>query len=251
MTKKIAIMQPYLFPYIGYWQLLNAVDEFVVYDDVNYIKKGWINRNNILLDTHSHLLTLSLLHASQNKLINEIEILDDGKNKEHFLHIIENSYKKAPYFNEVQPLLEQIILNSENNIAKYIYFSLLKISEYLEIKSKLLVSSNIEKNNALKGDDKIAHICQILNANIYINPIGGMDIYHEEKFTGKNMQLYFIETDFSKIKYTQFRNEHIKGLSIIDVMMFNSVSEIKEMLEAYNLISKNIISDKKDCSCLK
>ena len=133
MTKKIAIMQPYFLPYLGYWQLMNAVDEYVIYDDVNYINKGWINRNNILLNDNTFLLTLSLVKASQNKLIKEIDILDDGKNKQHFFSIIEHAYKKAPFFHQVYPILKKIILSPEKNLVKYIAFSFSEICNYLKI----------------------------------------------------------------------------------------------------------------------
>lgn len=238
MTKKIAIMQPYFFPYLGYWQLMNAVDEYVIYDDVNYINKGWINRNNILLNDNTFLLTLSLVKASQNKLIKEIDILDDGKNKQHFFSIIEHAYKKAPFFHQVYPILKKIILNPEKNLVKYIAFSFSEICNYLKITTNFLVSSDIPKNNLLKGDDKILDICKTLNAKIYINPIGGMDIYHQYKFDNNNIKLYFIKTNFEHTKYKQFKNEFIPSLSIIDVMMFNSPEQIKQMLNEYELISK-------------
>ena len=81
----VAIMQPYLFPYIGYWQLIHAVDTFVIFDDVNYIKKGYINRNNILVNGQKQTFTLELMSASQNKLINDIDI---GNNIEKVMESI-------------------------------------------------------------------------------------------------------------------------------------------------------------------
>ena len=230
-------MQPYFFPYLGYWQLMNAVDEFVVYDDVNYINRGWINRNNILLNNNPYLLTLSLVKASQNKLIKDIDIVADGKNKQHFLSAIAQAYKKAPFFQQVYPILQQIILNPENNLVNYITFSFSEICKYLQIATPLLISSTINKNNLLKGDDKIVDICKNLNANIYINPIGGIDIYHQDKFDKNNIELYFIKPNLEQTKYKQFKNQFIPSLSIIDVMMFNSPEQIKQMLDKYELIT--------------
>lgn len=228
---KVAIMQPYLFPYIGYWQLISAVDMFVIYDDVNFIKKGYINRNNILVNKKPYRFTLELLGASQNKLINEIEI---GINGGKILKTIEMAYKKAPFFKNVFPVIEEILNQEEKNLAKFIGYSLIKISKFLGIDKKFIYSSGIEKNYTLKGQDKIIDICKRLNAKIYINPIGGQELYSKEIFKANNIDLFFLKPII--VEYKQFDNEFIPYLSIIDVMMFNSVNEIKNMLKSYELI---------------
>lgn len=228
---KVAIMQPYLFPYIGYWQLISAVDMFVIYDDVNFIKKGYINRNNILVNKKPYCFTLELLGASQNKLINEIEI---GINRGKILKTIEMAYKKAPFFKNVFPIIEEILNQEEKNLAKFIGYSLIKISKFLGIDKKFIYSSGIEKNYTLKGQDKIIDICKRLNTKIYINPIGGQELYSKEIFKANNIDLFFLKPII--VEYKQFDNEFIPYLSIIDVMMFNSVNEIKNMLKSYELI---------------
>lgn len=227
----VAIMQPYLFPYIGYWQLINAVDTFVIYDDVNYINKGYINRNSIIVNGKSQQFTLELIGASQNKLINEIEV---GNNSKKLLKTIEMSYKKAPYFDIVFPAIEDVLSQKENNLAKFIGYSIQKISNYLEISTKFIYSSDIEKDNSLKAQDKILDICQKLNAINYINAIGGQELYDKEKFQAENIKLNFLETKTTE--YKQFKNEFIPYLSIIDVMMFSNRDEIKSMLREYKLI---------------
>ena len=235
-------MQPYLFPYIGYWQLINAVDEFVVYDDVNYISRGWINRNNILFDGKAKMVTLALAKASINKRINEIDIASELGTKEAFLRTIAGAYRKAPFYGDVFPLLEKVILNPENNIAKYILTSIETICSYLEISTKILVSSEIPKDNSLRGDDKIVRICEILGAQTYINPSGGVEIYHESKFRKKNIELFFIQPDLKQIHYTQFAETFTNGLSIIDVLMFNSSNDILEkIIPCYRLMTKDAL----------
>ena len=239
---KLAIMQPYLFPYIGYWQLISAVDTFVVYDDVNFITRGWINRNNILFDGKAKMITLALSKASINKLINEIDIADHLGTKEAFLKTVCTAYRKAPFFQEVFLLLEKVILNPEKNLSKYILTSLETICAYLGIQTKFIVSSDIPKNNTLRGDDKIVHICEILGAQTYINPSGGVELYHESKFLEKKMELFFILPDLHKIKYTQFGVSFFKGLSIIDILMFNSSNNIREnIIPCYQLIKKDVL----------
>ena len=224
-------MQPYFLPYIGYFQLIKAGDKFVVYDDVNFIKRGWINRNNILVNGKAQLFTISLNRASQNRLINEIEIGDDFQN---FLRTIEMAYKKAPYFDEVYELLQHIIGYPDKNVANFIANSLQKISCYLQLNTEFLMSSSIEKNNSNHGQIKIMEICQVLGANIYINPIGGQELYDRTYFGEKSIQLYFINSMFTP--YKQFKNEFVAGLSMLDILMFNSKEVINEMLDNYKLI---------------
>jgi len=228
---KIAIMQPYLFPYIAYWQLIKAVDKFIIYDDINFINKGYINRNNILVNDKSYQFTLELIGASQNKLINEIQI---GKNSNKILKSIEYNYKKAPYFKNAFPLLEDIFNQKEKNLAKFIGYSLKKISNYFEIDTSFVYSSEIEKNSNLKNQDKIIDICEKLNAKEYINLIGGRELYKKEEFISRNIELSFIDT--RPEKYQQFNNKFTTSLSIIDIMMFNNKVKINNMLNNYQLI---------------
>ncbi len=231
---RVAIMQPYFFPYIGYWQLIDAVDKFVIYDDVNYIKRGWINRNKIIENKEAHYLTLPLQKSSQNKLINEIDISDPQKNKEKIYHRIDVAYKKAPFYDDVIKLLKTSILNTEVNLARYLINTIKLVNEYLGINTILIVSSFIKKDNSKKGQEKILEICKQLKADHYINPIGGTKLYDKEEFKKHGIKLSFLKTD--DIIYKQFDNEFIPNLSIIDVMMFNSREEIKKMLEKFTLI---------------
>ena len=224
-------MQPYLFPYIGYWQLIYAVDKFVIFDDVNYKKKGHINRNKILVEGKPFQFTLNLKGASQNKLINEIQI---GDNVQNILNLIEYNYKKSPYFKKVFSLLEEIFNQEEKNLAKFIGYSLKKISNYLEIDVKFIFSSEIDKNNQLKNQNKIINICQKLKATNYINVISGKELFDKEIFLKNKIKLNFINTN--SFKYQQFNNEFIPFLSIIDVMMFNDLDTLKIIINQYNLV---------------
>ena len=230
---KVGIMQPYFFPYIGYWQLINAVDKFVIYDDVNFIKGGWINRNKILVNGQARYINLQMHKASPNKLINEIEVLGNKVYNKKLLKTIESSYRKAPYYSEVYPLIENIIKQDENNMSKYLINSIREICKYLEINTQILVSSEIEKNNNLRGQDKIIEICKILGANQYINAIGGIELYSRKDFESNGILLNFLRT--KSIRYKQFNDNYLPNLSIIDVIMFNSVQETKRLMEEYEL----------------
>lgn len=232
---KLGIMQPYFLPYIGYFQLLNAVDMYVVYDDVNFIKGGWINRNNILVNGKRTFINLLLNDASSNKRINEITIKHDGIHEKKLLKTIEMNYGKAPFFNNSYPVIESIINNSENNLGMYLFDQLKKICAYLEIKTDLVLSSNIHKNISLKGEDKVLDICKALNADTYYNSVGGIELYSKERFKKSGLSLCFLKT-MEDLKYKQYNNDFVPNLSVLDVLMFNSVEQIQELLEQYMIL---------------
>lgn len=231
---KLGIMQPYFFPYIGYWQLINAVDKFVIYDDVNFIKGGWINRNKIMMDDCGKMINLQMCGASSNKLINEIDVSGNLIYNKKLLKTIESCYKNAPYFFNVFPVIESIINQDEKNLARYLEYAIKKICKYLTIDTELIISSTINKNKGLRGQDKVMEICKVIGADIYFNAIGGQELYSYEDFNLQGIELKFLECE--KIKYQQFNNEFVPNLSIIDVMMFNSVEEIKIKLNTYKLL---------------
>jgi len=228
---KLAIMQPYFMPYIGYWQLMNAVDTYVVYDDVNYIKGKWVARNNVLMNSQPHLFTITLNGASSNKLFYEITIRDDFVKFRKMLH---SCYCHAPYYSEVMRVLESIFLYEDKGVGNFMLHSFKEISDYVGIKTKFLLSSEIDKDNSLRGASKVMHICQKLKADIYINAIGGQNLYDKNEFLKNGIVLKFLKPEL--MPYKQFDNDFVSGLSIIDVMMFNSVAEIKFMLDEFELV---------------
>ena len=232
---RIAIMQPYFMPYIGYFQLINAVDKFIVYDDVNYINKGWINRNNILVNGKVHSFTIPLKEASQNKLINEIYLSEETRWRINFLKTLEQNYKKAPFFTIVFPVVEKIINYNCNKIVELIVYSLQTLMTYLKIKTELVTSSSIYNVADYKGQERILAICKKENSNHYINPIGGQDIYTKDLFDTRGVRLNFLKTN--PVSYLQYKNEFIPWLSMIDVMMFNSPEQIQSYLNNYQLIT--------------
>ena len=227
----LAVMQPYLFPYIGYWQLIDAVDIFVIYDDVNFIKQGYINRNKILQNQKAHLFTLELLGASSNKKINDIKI---GGNSNKLLRTIKQNYSKSPFYKDVFQVLEEILNNEEKELSKFLGFSLVKIAKYLNIDTKFLYSSDIKNDKTFKAQDRLIEMSKILNATGYINSIGGIELYDKEVFSQNDINLSFLKTH--EISYKQFNNEFVPNLSIIDILMFNDKEKIKEILTMNELI---------------
>ena len=226
-------MQPYLFPYLGYFQLIKSVNKFLVYDDVNYINKGWINRNRLLVNGKEYTFTIPLKKVSQNKLIDEIEIVDEEKWKIKLLKTIENSYKSSPFFSSSFPIIHQSLIDEEKKLSKFIVNSLKRVMSYLRINTQIIDSSINYSINGLKCADRILEICKQEKADTYINPFGGQNIYSKEYFTQKGIELFFIKTEFKE--YKQSSNKFIPGLSIIDLLMNNSVEQINIMLDNYEL----------------
>lgn len=233
---KIAIMQPYLFPYIGYFQLINAVDEFVIYDNIQYTKKGWINRNRILVNGTDAYLTLPLKKDSDYLNIVERHLSDEWRSeRKKILTRITESYKKAPYFSSVFPLVEKIIRFEETNLFYFIFNSIKELNDHLEIKTPIIISSKITINKDLKAEKKVIALCKERNAKTYINPIGGIELYNREEFKEQGLSLQFLKAN--NILYPQFKNEFVPFLSIIDVLMFNSKEEVQDHLKrSYSLI---------------
>lgn len=229
---RLAIMQPYLFPYIGYFQLIHAVDTFVVYDDVNYMKGGWINRNFILSHGAATRLTLPLQGASPNVLINEVTV-GDRRGRAKLLKTVAQSYARAPHFKSVIPLVEEVLLFEEPNLAIYLDHSLRKICEYLELDVRWIVSSELRKDSDLRGQEKVLTICEMLGATHYINLPGGRDLYVNRTFERHGLQLSFLHHE--QVGYKQFTSAFIPNLSIVDVMMFNNREHCANLLGGYSL----------------
>lgn len=234
---KLAIMQPYFFPYIGYFQLVAAVNKFVIYDDVNFIKGGWINRNNVLINKKSNLFTVPLIKASSNTLINDTKINLKFYNiwKVKFLRSLEQSYKKAPYFTEVYNLIKNVLEINENDLISELAVNSIKnVIDYLQLDTEICETSENYNNKTKSGQERVLDICGIEKASQYINPIGGIELYSKKTFKENGIVLNFIKS--KPIIYTQFDNDFSPWLSIIDVLMFNSVIEVNKMVNQYELV---------------
>lgn len=232
---KIAVMQPYFMPYIGYFQMIKAVDKFVFYDDVNYIKQGWINRNKLIVNNQEYLFTIPLEKATPFALINETKI---NKNlypgwKKKFLKTITQSYRKAPLFEEVYPLIETILASEDTMISQVAMNSIIEVSTYLGLDTEFITSSSKYDNRELERQERLIDICKIENAEHYINAIGGQKLYDREDFHAHGIQLHFIESE--QTPYDQFCISFIPGLSIVDLLMFNSVEQTNHLLQNYIL----------------
>jgi hypothetical protein len=233
---KVAIMQPYLFPYIGYFQLLRNVDQFVVYDNIQYTKKGWINRNRILVNGKDEYISVPLKKDSDFLDVKDRYLADTwDQERKKTINKIKEVYRKAPHSEAVMQVIEKCLLHEDKNLFNFIYHSLSCIKQYLGISTPLVVSSTLNIDHDLRSEEKVMAICKALNATHYINPIGGVELYNKEEFLKEGLELQFLKAN--NVVYPQFSNEFMPFLSIIDVMMFNSKEQISGYLNKEFTIS--------------
>ena len=231
---KIAVMQPYFFPYLGYWQLINAVDLFIVYDDVNYIKGGWVNRNRILINGGPSFITVPLKQSSPNKKICDLVLLPSARWRAKILKTIENAYRRAPFFHQVYPIFSEIIQFRTDSLSDFLIHQLKTISGFIGIDTPFETASLCCQNNHLSGQDRIIDICKGKKATTYINAIGGKHLYSFSAFKKLNMNLCFIKMKSSP--YKQRSSGFVPNLSVLDTLMEIGPFETLRYLERYELI---------------
>lgn len=229
---RIAVMQPYFFPYLGYFQLMQAVDTFVFYDDVNYIRRGYINRNRILGSAGEQRITLELIGASQNKLIKEITV---GGNRAKLVKTLQMLYGKAPQAAHIMPLMKACLENTEDNLASFLITSLRLVAKELGLKPTFVLSSEIKKNSDLRGQDKILAICSALGATSYINPAGGRDLYDHAAFDTAEIDLQFHSFVPRDYIVTDKTRNYVPCLSVIDFLMWVPPEQRAPHLKSYTL----------------
>ena len=240
---KLGIMQPYFMPYIGYFQLINEVDRFVIYDDIEYTKKGWINRNRILQNGKDIYMTLPIKKDSDFLPVNQRFLSDNWqKERQKLLNKIAGNYRKAPYYDAVMSMTEEIVNFDNTNLFDFIEHSLTTVLSYLNINTPLIKSSTLKLDKELKSQAKVLQICHEMNATHYINPIGGTSLYSFADFAAKKISLSFLQT--TDIIYPQFTHEHVKFLSILDVLMFNDVNTTKELIDTKFALTKGPLDEK-------
>lgn len=227
-------MQPYFVPYIGYFQLIAAVDLFIVYDNIKYTKKGWINRNRFLCNGRDEMLSLPLKGDSDLLDIRDRRLAADF-NGSRLINQLAGAYRKAPYFEKAFPLVEEILRQKEENLFQFLYRSIVMVCEHIGIATEIRVSSDIPINHSLKNQDKVLALCESVGTHIYVNAIGGLDLYSKMDFLARNIELKFIRS--KPFVYPQFDNEFVPWLSIVDVLMFNSNETIQDAVHSnYELI---------------
>ena len=231
---KLGIMQPYFLPYLGYFQLVAAVDKFVFLNDVNFIKRGWINRNQILKEGgDKQLFSIPLLDASQNRRIDEIELAMDPRWQRKFKATVERTYRKAPFFDVAFPMLEKLLGSTATTIDELARESVQTFSTYLGVETPFTTSSESHDNRQLVGQDRIIDICLREEATVYVNPPSGRELYRSQAFQDKGLELKFVDPQLQP--YEQFNAPFVAGLSVLDATMFNAGESLKQLVTSYQL----------------
>lgn len=229
-SQKIVIMQPYFLPYMGYWQLMAQADIFVVYDTIEFSKKGWINRNRFLQNGTDQMFSIPLKKDSDYLHVKD-RFLADAYDREKLIRQFQGAYGKAPYFKDHFPVIEDIIMCDHDNLFDYIHNSILKICGFLGLKTDIIKSSAIDAGiDDLKGQDKVIALCKKLNATDYINLIGGLELYDKQDFENEGLNLKFLKS--KPLHYETLKGQSaLPHMSILDVFMFNSREDIVRAMD--------------------
>lgn len=227
-------MQPYFFPYIGYWQLIHAVDLYVVADNVHYIKHHWINFNRILGEKDQpHYFGIEISHASCNHLISETKRVVNRKQAEYLCRVLKFYYSKAPYYNEAMEVIKPILLDEEPDLTRYLTNQLRVISKYLGIKTEIKLLSEVTPRWDCRAPEVIRRTCEHFGHTTFTSSINGNIYYTKDAFREMGVNLEFLVRN-DDIRYKQRSDEFVPDLSIIDMMMYCSREELHDMLDRYH-----------------
>jgi hypothetical protein len=222
--KKVAVMQPYFLPYLEYWRLIYSVDIFIIYDNIQFSKGGWIKRNRFLLSGKEHSFSIPINKASDYLNINERTISEDfALFSKRLLNQIKSEFKWAPNYDQIYKLVEEILSYESRNLFEFIYFSITKIVDYLGIKTKIIKSSSLIPipNNTFQ--ERLLDTLKTVEADVYFNPISGQNLYSRKEFADRGIELRFLD---KRSYFYNHYNVKVSDLSILDLLMFVEKDEI-------------------------
>lgn len=228
-------MQPYLFPYLGYFQLIARSDRFVFLDDVQYIKRGWANRNRILFNGQPRWIRIPVESAPRHESFAQRRYIIDARVQRKILGSLWHAYRSAPHFERIYSLVKDILEFEDWSVSQFNIYQIRKILQEIGIKQPTACSSEQPQTRNKRGQDRILALCKAMDGDAYINLVGGINLYSYARFEDSGIELKFL---IPRIKpYRQSGNEFVPDLSIIDVLMWCSVSEVREKLREYRLVS--------------
>jgi hypothetical protein len=234
---KVAIMQPYFLPYIGYWQLIAVVDKFVILDDVNYINRGWINRNRITVNGSPSWMTLPLQGASQNKLISELDFVLNSDWRSRLGKTVRHAYSKAPNFEFAFTLFDELLEQAQGNLSSFLVTTMKRLCSVFGIATEILPTSRVFQKNGLTGAERLVDICRQVGATAYVNPPGGKELYDNQPFNAAAIDLYFLSPQIADLDLC-FGSREGASLSILDPLMHNSAEAVARCILTKQTIEK-------------
>lgn len=237
----LGIMQPYLFPYLGYFQLMNYVDKYVFCGDMQYIRWGWVNRNRLRIHNgqQTYFFTFPVAKDDHRKKINERYYRDLKRNCDKLKKSLYLDYRRAANFEEAYTVLEEAMCFQEDNVAYFNMNANYIIARYLGIETEISCTDTIkdeifwQKFIQLEREERVIYMCQYYNADTFVNAIGGIDLYHKSVFKDNGIDLYFLQ--MNDIVYPQSGDIFVPNLSIIDVIMRNKIDKARSLLKMYQL----------------
>jgi hypothetical protein len=236
MSNTVAIMQPYAFPYIGYFCLAEASDVFVFHDDVNYIKGGWINRNRIVINGAPYLFSIPVSRWESDDFIMNVRIQSIIDFRRKFLRQLELAYRNAPSFEIGLSYVDDVLNSSHISISELAIHSIVRLYKLVGLPKTFLRSS--ERFSGLRGvgrSEKLTAITKALGSNNYVNPIGGTALYDKTSFAEMGVSLSFVKSKLTEYRQVGAR-EFIPSMSIIDVLMNNDLDRVRMLMKDYELV---------------
>jgi hypothetical protein len=229
----VAIMQPYFFPYIGYFQLMKSVQRFVFYDDAQFMKGGWVNRNRILYEGQPRWWTYPVVHDDYRLPISGRRYRRSHENDQSLLGKLDGAYRNAPHHADIRGLVQDSLPADEDVVSSLNQHQLTVLSRRLGITCEFHRSSDLAVDDALTAEQRVIAICRQLGATRYINSAGGMSLYQRASFEAAGIELAFLQP--RPRPYAQLGQAYVPSLSIVDVLMFNPVDAARAMLDDHDL----------------
>jgi hypothetical protein len=226
-------MQPYFIPYIGYFQLIDSVDHFVIADNYQFTKQSWLNRNRLLFDGSPTYYSIALKKSSDFVNISE-KLISDDFDPDHLIRKFSNSYAKRPYYHQANKILLKVFSHNATSLLELNTLAIHYICDYLEIQTEIHLISQLNVDVNANRNEKIYSTCALLGAKEYVNAPGGRDIYTRDTFEARNLILKFLRPNL--VEYDQGCSNFIDQLSIIDLIANLDKGEIiSRHLRSYTL----------------
>jgi hypothetical protein len=233
-NQSVAIMQPFFFPYLGYFSLMKHTDNWIVFDDIRYSNQAWGNRNRILKHPEGWAwINVPVKDHKRETFYSNILIQNEINWKRKIINQFEYYKIHAPFYKDVLKIIQEVFSEDFSHLVDLNIHAMKKVCEYLKIDFKYTKFSemNLGINSVQHPGQWALEICKAIKSTNYVNPCEGHPIYDKKEYDDAGISLQFIINRVSP--YDQKRAEFEARLSIIDVMMWNSVERVNELIDDF------------------